>query len=418
MHESYFLDPVQILYGASQPVIKDSVLIDAGQIIAFGEEASNQAKKIGLTPTEASRLLLAPCLVDPHSILEEPTNGHVETLKSLREMAAQEGYGQLALLPRSSSWRDKPERLMGFNDAQKDVRIHLWGSFSRNSEGQELTPHADLLQHGAIGLADDDEIPPLELLKQSFVLGEMGASPILIAPRDTKIQGKGIVREGIETLRAGWAPDPIASETLPIGQLLELHRQHPEISMRLMNISTAEGISCIQAAKNNLMASVSWWHVVADSSQLSATEEGWRVSPSLGGPLDRKALINALRDGTITSIAVHSIALDEEQSQQPIATRLAGISGHHLVLPSLWQELVVNSGFSIEKLWELLSFGPSKMLNTQEESIRCKSRRWLLFDPDLSWKQNQHNPMSPSTANQPWQGKELKGKVIACGLRN
>ena len=33
--------------------------------------------------------------------------------------------------------------------------------------------------------------------------------------RDPVLQGEGLVREGVETLRAGWPADPITSETLP-----------------------------------------------------------------------------------------------------------------------------------------------------------------------------------------------------------
>ena len=63
-------------------------------------------------------------------------------------------------------------------------------------------PHADLLEHGAIGLADDDQIIPLALLERGLLLGEM------ILPRacgeDPLLQEDGIVRDGVETLRAGW----------------------------------------------------------------------------------------------------------------------------------------------------------------------------------------------------------------------
>ncbi|MEC9451884.1 MAG: dihydroorotase, partial [Cyanobacteriota bacterium] len=212
MPEAQLLDPIRILHGSDQPVVEDAVLIRDNHLIAFGAKARIQAQQLGLPPQSASQQLLAPCLVDPHSILEDPISGHCETLASLRHAAVAAGYGQLALLPRSSSWRDRPERLQGFLNPNSDVDIHLWGSFSRDGAGSELSPHADLVQQGAVGLANDDLILPIALLQRGLVLGEMGSAPVLIAPRDEKIQGGGMVREGVETLRAGWAPDPFASE--------------------------------------------------------------------------------------------------------------------------------------------------------------------------------------------------------------
>mgnify|MGYP001011424379 CR=1 FL=1 len=89
-------------------------------------------------------------------------------------------------------------------------------------------------------------------------------------------------RQSMETLRAGWPPDPIESEILPLTQLLELHSQYPEISLRLMNISTAEGVAKLKNSFSKPMATVLWWHLVNDNSKLSPFDIGWSVTPSLG----------------------------------------------------------------------------------------------------------------------------------------
>ena len=417
MSESQLLDPIQILYDPDTSLSKDAVLLSHGKIKAFGKQARDLGKRLGIPAKSASNKLLAPCLVDPHSILEEPLNGRSETLASLRRKAAQAGYGQLALLPRSSSWRDSPERLQGFKDSTSEVLIHLWGGFTKGGKGQELSPHADLVQHGAIGLAEDDSTLSSELLKRGLVISEMGQFPLLLAPRDVKVQGNGMVREGVEALRAGWWPDPVASETLPLSELLELHRQHPQISLRLMNLSTADGVSLLAKSQTKPMASVCWWHLIADTSTLKPSDIGLRVLPSIGGSQDRLALIKGLSDGTLTAIAVHATPLDEEETKLPFDQRAPGLSGHHLVLPSLWQELIVNSGWSVEKLWEVLSFGPSKMLGLSNEHLSLESSRWLLFDPEEVWTNTFNNQLLPFAANQPWQGEKIIGKIVDCGLK-
>jgi dihydroorotase len=295
MLQTMLLDPVRILIDSKQDTIEaGAALIRDNQLVAFGDEARQEAQQHGITTRALPRALLAPCLVDPHSVLDQPFGGPAETLTSLCRAAALAGYGQVALLPRGTSWRDRVDRLIGIHGPDDGVRLHLWGGFSLEGLGEQFSAHGDLLDHGAIGLADDVHCPPIALLQRALVLGEMGTAPLLVAPCDRQIQGDGMVREGVETLRAGWPPDPVATESLPLGQLLELQRQHPERRLRLMNLSTATGVQQLRSATVRPQASVCWWHLIADNNSLQPTETGWCITPSLGGPEDRLALIEAL----------------------------------------------------------------------------------------------------------------------------
>ncbi len=413
-----FLDPIRILHGPKSEVVTSAVLLLNNKIHAFDKDARKMAKDLNIKPTSSGNLLFAPCLVDPHSFLEEPLNGRSETLISLIHKAISAGYGQIALLPRSNLWRDKPEHLLALPNSPKDVFIHLWGGFSQGGKGKELSPHKDLIDYGAIGLADDDSIIPIELLKKGLLLNELQGKPILLAPRCKVIQDNGMARESIEALRSGWQQDPIESETIPLATILELQKQHQNTNIRLMNLSTATGISILEKCSIKPMASVCWWHLVADQSSIGSTDIGMYVSPSLGNSNDRQKLKDALKNKVLTGVSVHSIALDDTETKKPFSDRIPGLSGHHLVLPSLWQELIEKSNWSIEELWEATSFGPSQILKLPPEELHVGSNRWLIFDPTKKWVQTnkyQYNN-HPSPANQPWEGIEITGKVVSCGL--
>ena len=417
MQDTLLLDPVRILRGPGTPLKHGAVLIEGGVLSSFDGNARQRGKALGLNPTTASEQIVAPCLVDPHSLLPSPVSGTVETLGSLRRCAAAAGYGQVALLPRAESWRDQPERLCGVQSTDpSDVLFSLWGGFSLGGRGEELAPHADLLEHGAIGLADDDRMIPLALLERGLALGEMGSRPVLLAARDPLLQSDGFVREGVETLRAGWPPDPLASELQPLNQLLTLQQRHPRRQLRLMNLSTGKAVEALQQVEAAPSSSVCWWHLLADRGSLDATDPGWGVRPSLGGSEDRNTLRSALRDGLIQAVAVHAVPLDGEDMLLPLDQRPPGLSGHHLVLPALWSALVLEEGFSVEELWQALSFGPSAFLNSPPESLTVGSRRWLLFDPNHPWTVHPDDSAAPGSSNVPWLGKKLRGRVTACGL--
>jgi dihydroorotase len=417
-----WLQQVQLLAGPGQPLSRADALIDAhGALLSWGEPAEQQAAALGLSPTAAEAWLLAPMLVDPHSVLEQPWDGRAENLTSLAAAATAGGYGTVALLPWAGPWRDRPERLHLHQNppAPEPPALQCWGSFSLEGADQELAPHADQLAAGALGLACHDQLPPLALLERGLLLGEMGPRPVLVAPRDRTLTGGGFVREGVDALRAGWPPDPVLSETLPLQSLLTLAASRPEVALRLMNLSTATGVALLRAARHRPLASVSWWHLLADSGNLDPTAEGWRLHPSLGTPDDRHALITALADGVLTAVAVHHLPLDAEEQLLPLDQRRAGLAGHGaprgLVLPLLWQELVARRGWPVEQLWQALSWGGSELLGLQPEQLRVGSRRWLLFDPHQPWTWEPGHSLSRA-ANQPLGGKAINGAVRATGL--
>jgi dihydroorotase len=140
------------------------------------------------------------------------------------------------------------------------------------------------------------------------------------------------------------------------------------------------------------------------------------VEPSLGAPQDREALIAALGEGLISAVAVHHLPLDREEQLLPLDQRRAGVAGHGgPVLPLLWQELVARRGWSVERLWQALCWGPAGLLGLEPEPLQPGSQRWLLFDPRHSWRFEASGSHSRA-ANQPWLGRHLTGRILASGL--
>ena len=407
------LQQVQVLEGPTAALRREDVLLEHGRLTAIGSAARARGSALGLEPRPAGGWLLAPALVDPHSVLDRPFGSAAETLESLVRSAAAAGYGTVALLPTGQSWRDRPERLQ--LPVAEPFRLPLWAGFGLGEAGVELAPHADLIAAGAIGLAGGDNLPPLALLERGLRLGEAAGRPILMAPRDSSLTRGGFVREGVEGLRAGWPLDPDLSETLPLQCLLALDAALPDAGLRLRNLSTAAAMALLRQHPRRLPASVCWWHLVADSGRLAPAEEGWRVVPALGGPHDRRALVSALAEGVLSAVAVHHVALDAEECLLPIDQRRAGLAGHRFVLPALWRELVVGAGWSIPELWQVLCWGPARLLGLAEERLEPGSDRWILFDPAMVW-QPRADRLASLAANQPYRDATLTGQVVATGL--
>lgn len=402
---------VHLLEGPDRPQRSADVRIADGRILTIEAEAAHDPR---VQEVDAQGLWLGPALVDPHSVLEDPLTGRAETLTSLAAAAASGGFGTVALLPWAHPWRDRAETLQ--LPWPEPLNLRLWGSFNLGGGDVELAEHEQQLRAGAIGLAGGAALPAHALLERGLRLGEMGEHPLLLAPRDPSLSQQGFVRQRVEALRAGWPVDPPISETLPLETLLLLGSDAGCSRLRLMNLSTQEAMARLARQPNPPMASVCWWHLLVDSGNLDPAAEGWRIEPSLGGPQDREALISALEQGLISAVAVHHQALDAEETLLSLEQRKAGVAGHGLpggVLAALWRELVERRGWAPSLLWDRLSWGPSRLLGLEPETLEPGSRRWILFSPQASLQ-----PLGSSSlaANHPQPPGGFQGAIVANGL--
>ena len=216
------LHRVNLLEGPGRPSRIVDALISGQRLQALAEPGALAVPLQGRCQSlDAQTCWLAPPLVDPHSVLDDPYLGRAETLKSLQAAAAAGGYGTVALLPWARAWRDRPERLVGLG-WPAPMQLHLWGSFCLEGQDRDLAGHGDQLAAGAIGLAAGDSLPPLGLLERGLSLAEMADKPILLPMRDNTLCRDGFVRERVQALRAGWPVDPALSEILPLQTLLTL----------------------------------------------------------------------------------------------------------------------------------------------------------------------------------------------------
>ena len=99
--QALVLRQVQLLEGPGQAPRRTDVRLEAGRISAWGEGCLDPS----IPQIDASGLILAPPLVDPHSCLEDPQHGVAETRASLERSAIAAGYGTVALLPDANPWQ-------------------------------------------------------------------------------------------------------------------------------------------------------------------------------------------------------------------------------------------------------------------------------------------------------------------------
>ena len=408
----------------------DVLLID-GAIVAIGPEIVPPAPET--TIIEATGAILAPGLADLYSHSSEPGYEHRETLTSLAAAAAAGGFTRLALLPDTAPPIDNSAALHSLQQQSQAwvqttsfhaPQIHFWSALTLKREGQQMVELAEMVAAGAIGFTDSRPLENLGLLRRALEYLSPLDRPLALVPANLALRGKGVLREGIASIRSGLPGDPAASETAALAAILEVIAV-TECPVHLMRISTRRSVELIAQAKARglpITASTTWLHLLLDAEAAADYDPNLRLTPPLGNRQDRTALIDGVAAGIIDVIAVDHAPYAYEEKAVGFESAPSGAIGLELALPLLWQEFVASGKWTAGQLWQALSVNPRAFLGQPPIHLTPgQPAEAILFDPHQVWRV-ERGTMKTLAANSSWWGKQLVGRVldtwIVSALRN
>jgi dihydroorotase len=362
-------------------------------------------------------LVLGNGLVDLYSHSGEPGFESRETLDSLALAASSGGFTRLNILPDTQPAVDRPSHLTLWENLTSQPgspQIKGWGAITQKLQGEQMTELAEMAAAGVVGLTDGQPIADLLLLQRALEYLKPLNKPIALVAGDRHLAGSGVAREGDIALRLGLPINPTISETTSLAAILEIVAM-VQIPVHIMRVSTSRGVELIRQAKAQglpITASTTWMHLLLDSQDFSSYNPNLRLEPPLGNPQDRKDLIRGVKEGIIDAIAIDHTPYAYEEKTVAFSNAPPGAIGLELALPLLWQTFVATGQWSGLELWQHLSHHPARCLGQKLLPITAGNRAEVtLFDPNSVWSVTYHNIHSLS-ANTPWWGHDLTGKVI------
>ena len=370
-------------------------------------------------------LILGPGLVDLYSHSGEPGHEDRETLSSLLAAAATGGFTRLVILPDTTPPLDKLAGLAGLSQKLQALnreseeqhtlpQLYSWGALTLGLQGQQMTELAELTSAGIVGFADGLPLSNLALLRRMLEYLQYLSKPVALWACDPQLTGNGVMREGASSIGLGLPASPSIAESAALASLLEVVSV-TSTPVHLMRISTRRGVELIKAAKTNglpVTASTTWMHLLFNTEDLDSYNPNLRLEPPLGNPDDQAALIQGIREGVIDVIAIDHTPYSYEEKTVAFSEAPAGVIGLEFALPLLWQYLVETGDCSALTVWKCLSKNPAICLKQVPAAITSEQLAELvLFDPQQVWQAERQNLKSYS-ANTPWLGKQITGKVI------
>jgi dihydroorotase len=182
-----------------------------------------------------------------------------------------------------------------------------------------------------------------------------------------------------------------------------------------MHLSAKESVDALRRAHERGVAAtaeVTPHHLALTDEAVRSLDANVKMNPPLRAEDDRRALIDALRDGTISSVATDHAPHSREEKEAPFEEAPFGVTGLETSFAALYTELVQTGLIPLETLLERMSGGPARALGLPEPRVEIGGRANLvLLDLETEWRVEESGFRSRSS-NSWLLGRTLRGRVL------
>ncbi|MCW3073645.1 MAG: dihydroorotase [Flaviaesturariibacter sp.] len=343
------------------------VFISAGIIKKIGSELPQTAD----TVIDQPNLLLSPGWVDIFAHFCDPGQEFNETLETGASAAAAGGFTDVFLLPNTSPvvHSKGPVEYIVQRSISLPINLHPIAAVTKAAEGKELSEMYDMHASGAVAFSDGlNSIQSPGLLLKALQYLKAIDKTIIQLPDDKSINPNGLMHEGIISTQLGLPGRPAIAEELMVARDIELLK-YSDSKIHFTGVSTAKSVALIREAKTSglqVSCSVTPYHLFFTDEDLSDYDTNLKVNPPLRTAADKKALQEAVLDGTVDCIASHHLPHHIDHKVIEFEYAKAGMIGLQTAFAVVQTAI---PQLSIERLVELFATTPRKLFGLPDATI-------------------------------------------------
>lgn len=359
-----------------------------------------------------------PGFCDVHVHLREPGFSYKGTIQSETLAGASGGYTALCAMPNLKPVPDCLDHLKEEEERiKKDalVPVYPYGAVTQGENGEVLSDIEELASR-VIAFSDDGHgIQDEEILKRAMVKIKKTGKILACHCEVNSLSQNGYLNDGPYAWAHGHIGIPNASEWKEVERDIKLSYD-TGCPLHICHVSTKESCDLIREGKKdgvNVSAETAPHYLLLDEGDLQ--EDGrFKMNPPLGSCDDRKALIEAIKDGTIDMIVTDHAPHSKEEKSRGLAHSSFGIVGLETAFPLLYTYLVKKEILSLNQLIELMAHQPRIRFGLAFDDAYC------LYDLKSPYRiQSEYfHSLGKSTPFDNWEvyGKCLKtvvqGKIV------
>ena len=384
-------------HGAPQP---GAIRLAEGRIAALGAITPEPGDSV----IDAGGQLITPGLVDLGVFAVDKPAFHFG------------GITRAALMPDQGPPLDHPARVrFAAQSGKPDMWVHPLAAATRGLDGTELAELALMRDAGARAVATGrrwiaDSGVMLRLLSYCAMLDLV----VVTHAEDAGITGTAVATAGEMATRLGLPSAPAEAESVALARDIAL-AEVTGARIHVRQVTTARALDLVRAAKARgvrITAGVTPAHFMLSDLELADFRTFCRLSPPLRPDHDRRAVIDAIADGTIDVIASGHDPRGPEDKRLPFADAEPGMAGAETLL-SLSLTLVRDGRIDLARAFDLLAGAPARLLRVDAGVLRVGAEADIaLVDPDRAWIVSSDR-MAASAGNTPFDRRPVEGRVTA-----
>lgn len=392
---------------------KTDVDILTGKVVRIGENLP-EPDTMSCEATHAEGQYLVPGLVDMHVHFREPGYSYKETIYAGSRSAAMGGFTTVCTMPNLNPAPDSLENLQKQLDIiKKDAAIQVipYATITQKRMGNELVDYFALAPFVA-GFSDDGSgIQDEEVMRQAMK-GIAKTGKILAAHCEVNslLRG-GYIHDGGYARAHGHRGICSESEWREIERDIRLSEE-TGCRLHVCHISAKESVDLIRKAKAsgvNVTCETGPHYLVFCDEDLQ--EDGrFKMNPPIRSRADRDALIEGIVDGTIDVIATDHAPHSKEEKAKGLEKSAMGVVGLETSFPVIYTHLVKKGIISMERLVELMTINPRKILGLPATSgiTLGMDADLVVLNPNITWTVEGEHFCSLGSAT-PFEGMTLEG---------
>ncbi len=382
------------------------VLIKNGLILKIASKIDNTN---GFKEINLPDLHISQGWFDSSVSFGEPGFEERETIENGLLVAAKSGFTHICVNTNTNPVPDSKSNIEFIKNKAKNNAVTLYptGALTINSEGDHLAELYDMKSHGAASFYDYKKpVSQPNLLKIALQYCQTFNGLVQSYPTDDSISGKAQVNEGVVSTKLGLKGIPAIAEELQIARDLYI-LEYTGGRLHIPTISTKKSIELVKKAKNkglNVTCSVSINNLCLTDEALQEFNTNFKLKPPLRSKKDLKALLKALKEGTIDGVTSDHNPIDIDHKKVAFEHALYGSIGLESCFGAL--QKLVSLEEAIAALTRLKETFGIKQQTLTEGNIADIT----LFTPSKEWKFTEEHITSTSK-NAALLGEKLKGKV-------
>ena len=410
----FLIENVRLIDASTGLDQQGALLVRNGLIADLG---AGIGRPEGVAVIDGGGAVLCPGLVDMRVELGEPGHEFRETVASAAAAASAGGITTVAALPDSKPAIDDPalvQLLRARGEATGRITVLPYGAVTRGCRGEELAELGLLREAGAVGFTDGAKaIASSRTMQLALSYAAGFGARIIQHAEDPELARGGAATQGELATRMGLPSIPAAAEAIMVARDIRL-AELTGGALHFAHISTGEALALIRSAKArglNVTCDTAPPYFDLNETAIGEFRTFAKLSPPLRTEADRRAVVEALADGTIDAIASDHQPRDADDKRLPFALASPGGVGLATLLGVTLAQ-VHGGALGMVRALDLLTARPARLLGSEAGTLTKGAPADLcLFHPDTIW-QVEAGELPGKAQNTPFDGRALEGRVL------